>query len=449
MAELPSGSEPLSAAHPRVAVDFGHARDELTKRRTESGSRPPHDPSTSDPTAAPAAATPPPAAPDEPARGAHRHLLGRVVFLIAFLLILQYFVPYLLERYQYAVTRGRQRAQHELALASLKTGPLDELSRACELISQQLAPSVVHLDVRTVADKPLPEEFAQRFGKQLPESSGQGSGVLVDRQGYIVTNFHVVHAASQIQVTLNDGRTLPAQTVGFDSLTDLAVLRIDTTDLVAAEWGDSEALEPGALVWAMGSPFGLQRTLTFGIISGKHRSAVMGDVYQDFLQTDAAVNPGNSGGPLVDVRGRVVGITTAIVGKEHRGVSFAIPSSVARQVYERLRAQGQVARGWLGVQLRDLDDDDVQRLKLDSRHGALVVRVIDEPGVPRPAKQAGLRTGDVIASWGGHRVTSPAELIRLVGMTEVGRSVPVVVVRNGAEVPLQVAVALRPKSADL
>jgi S1-C subfamily serine protease len=380
--------------------------------------------------------------------GGPRFTLVRIACLITFLLALQYFVPYLLERYQYAVTRGRQQAQYELALASLKTGPLDDLSRAYGMISQQLAPSVVHLDVRTTSAKRLPEEFAQRFGQQFPDSKGQGSGVVIDARGYIATNFHVIYGASQIQVTLSDGRVFPAQTVGVDSLTDLALLKINAPNLVAAAWGDSEALETGALVWAMGSPFGLQRTITSGIISGKHRSARAGDVYQDFLQTDAAVNPGNSGGPLVDARGRVIGINTAIVGEAYRGVSFAVPSSVARPACERLMAHGQVARGWLGVQLRELDDDDVRRLELSERCGAVVVRVIDEPGMPQPAKQAGLLAGDVILRWNGHPVVSRAELIRLIGMTEVGASVPVVVLRNRQELPLEVAVALRPKEAD-
>ena len=195
---------------------------------------------------------------------------------------------------------------------------------------------------------------------------------------------------------------------------------------------------------AVGSPFGLQSTITFGIVGGKHRSAIVGDVYQDFLQTDAAVNPGNSGGPLVDVRGRVVGINTAIVGEDYRGVSFAVPSAVARDVCERLKTKGVMTRGWLGVQLRNLGEVDLKRRKLPDKRGALVVLVIDDPNVPHPAIEAGVKAGDVIVRWNGQGVASREELIRLIGMTDIGESVPMIVWRDGAELSLKIKVAERP-----
>jgi len=367
------------------------------------------------------------------------------------LLILQYLVPYLLERYHYAITRGRQQAEYD----GLKEMPLDSLSKAYQMVSQQVWPSVVHINVRSVHERELPNEFAQLFGPQRRELRGQGSGVIVDPQGYIVTNYHVVlgdyHVvlgAREIQVSLSDGRVLSARIVGVDALTDLAVLKIDGDNLVAAEWGNSEDLQIGALVWAVGSPFGLQRTITFGILSAKHRSGMAGEVYQDFLQTDAAVNPGNSGGPLVDAQGHVIGINTAILGESYQGVSFAIPSSIARDVYQRLKTTGQVARGWLGVQLREVDEEDMLRYGLSDRKGAFVARVVDEGDIPCPARDAGIQVGDIVISWNGKPVTKPAELIRLVAMTDTGTTATMVVLRRGRRISLRVSVAERPSFAD-
>jgi serine protease Do len=220
------------------------------------------------------------------------------------------------------------------------------------------------------------------------ESSGQGSGVIVDAAGYIVTNYHVIRDATEIEVGLSDGRRLGAQLVGTDSATDLALLRIDADRLTSAEWGDSERLEVGSLVWAAGSPFGLQRTITFGIISAKNRAGVAGNAYQDFLQTDAAVNPGNSGGPLVDEQGRIVGINTAIVGEVYQGISFAVPSNVVREVYERLRLEGKFARGWLGVEMDEVTDELADRLGLHVPQGAYVVKLVDIIG-SSPARSGG------------------------------------------------------------
>jgi S1-C subfamily serine protease len=371
--------------------------------------------------------------------------LTTVTITLGVLLALQYLLPYLLERCQYAITRGQQRAQHELAADSLKDLQLTGLSEAYQMVSQHVGPSVVHISVVSVQQQPVPAEFAHLFGRQRRETRGQGSGVVVDPSGYIVTNYHVVVGATEIQVSLSDGRVLPAQIVGGDALTDLAVLKVPADNLVAAKWGDSERLQVGAMVWAVGSPFGLERTITFGILSAKHRSGVAGEVYQDFMQTDAAVNPGNSGGPLVDARGRVVGINTAILGESYRGVSFAIPSSIARPVYDRLRASGQVARGWLGVNLDEITDEDVRRLRLPDKRGALISGVLNDPRAPRPAMDAGMQPGDVVIRWNGVEVAGPAELIRMVAMTDIGSQATVVVRRDGRELALRVQIAERPR----
>jgi S1-C subfamily serine protease len=374
--------------------------------------------------------------------------LPLVVAVLTLLLVLQYGVPYLIERYQYAVTRGRQRAEYEAAAQGLKDLQLVGLSKASQLVSQHVGPSVVHIDVTSVDARRGSEELAQLFGPHAFESHGQGSGVIVDKQGYIVTNFHVVHGATEIQVSLSDGRVLPARIVGVDSLTDLAVLKIPGDDLVAAQWGDSDHVNVGAMVWAVGSPFGLQSSITFGIVSAKHRSGKAGKVYQDFLQTDAAVNPGNSGGPLVDADGRVIGINTAIVGEVYQGVSFAIPSSVAEEVYKRLKANGRVARGWLGVQLDDLTEESAQRLGLSEPRGALIMGVVDDPQIRSPAKDAGLRADDVVVSWNGKPIDKASDLMRLVGMTEIGSKAQVELMRRGSKLTVEVVVSARPAAAD-
>ncbi len=366
------------------------------------------------------------------------------MILLGLLIVLQYLVPYLLERYQYAVTRARQQAEYDVAAKALDNLQLTGLSKASQLVSQKVGPSVVHIDVSSVRSQPEPNEYAQLYGSQTVPSRGQGSGVIVDPQGYIVTNAHVVHAAAEIEVALSDGRVLPARIVGADAATDVAVLKITADGLIAAPWGDSEELDVGALVWAVGSPFGLQSSITFGIISAKHRGNLAGDVYQDFLQTDAAVNPGNSGGPLVDAQGRVIGINTAIVGDSYQGVSFAVPSSVAKVVYERLKTNGRLARGWLGVQLDDVSEQTARRLSLPAAAGAIVVLVVDDPHVPSPAKDSGLRMNDVVITWNGKPVGKSAELIRMVAMTEIDSTAQVELIRNGQKLTVEVRVAERP-----
>ena len=371
--------------------------------------------------------------------------LPRLAALILLWAVLQYLVPYLLERYHYSAARGRQRAEYEIATDGLKTLPLEGLSKACQMVSQHVAPSVVHIDVRSDSDDFSPTSgIAYPFGPQAPLNSGQGSGVIVDPGGYIVTNYHVVEQAGSIRVSLSDGRNLPARVVGFDPMTDLALLKVEARSLVAADWGDSDELQVGALVWAVGSPFGLQSTTTFGILSGKHRSGMAGEVYQDFLQTDAAVNPGNSGGPLVDVRGKIVGINTAILGEAFQGVSFAIPSRVARHVVERLKIEGRVARGWLGVQTRPVSDEDVASSNLPDKQGAWIERCYDDHGLTSPARAAGIQAADVIIRWNEQIIRQPEELIRAVGETDVHSKAIVIVRRDGQELTFEVQVAERP-----
>ena len=257
----------------------------------------------------------------------------------------------------------------------------------------------------------------------------------------------MVFEATRIEVRLADGRRLPAKVVGQDRQTDLAVLKVGAKDLIAAEWGDSDNVDVGAPVWAVGSPFGLESSITFGIISAKHRAGKAGNHYQDFLQTDAAVNPGNSGGPLVDADGKIIGINTAILGEAYQGVSFAVPSSVARRVYERILRDGYVRRGWLGAKPTDMTDELAKELQLEATNGALVMEVVrgQEDNVS-PARRAGIEVRDIIVLWGEQPIESAADLFSAVGATDVGTVIDVTVVRKGQRLVLPVRVGERPRN---
>lgn len=359
-------------------------------------------------------------------------LLALLTLLITFLLL-----PTLIERIYYAMTLGRERAQVDAARQELPTPTLTEISRQFSVVAKAIGPSVVHIDtMQSVELGELP------FGAQSTQLAvGQGSGVIVDEAGYILTNNHVVENATQIQVNLSGNESRPAEVVGLDETTDLAVIKIPSGGLIAAQWGDSESLEIGSLVWAVGNPFGLDRSVTFGIISAKNRRGFRdASPYQDFLQTDAAVNPGNSGGPLVDVSGKIVGINTAIVGRSYQGVSFSIPTGIAKDVYDRIREDGKVVRGFLGVELADLTPEVAKKVGVESLEGAFVGRI--NPG--SPASKAGIRPMDVIVEWDGQPIRDATELTLLVGKTKVGSKVEVKLLRDGKQKEVEIVVEERP-----
>jgi len=369
---------------------------------------------------------------------------AKLVWLLSFLAVLlaiSYLVPFIAEQTQYAITRGKQRAEHEYAQKHIGESPIGDLSRAYQMVSQAVGPSVVHISTQGSEAPSLPLT-SFRLRPRAPVE-GQGSGIIVEASGYILTNQHVINDARQIQVSLADGRKLAAKLVGIDKATDLAVLKITADKLVPAKWGDSEAVEPGALVWAIGSPFGLERTITSGILSAKHRAGLAGKPHQDFLQSDAAVNPGNSGGPLVDARGHVIGINTAIVGEAYQGISFAIPSKVAREVYDRLKAEKVVRRGWLGVQLADVMPEQSQAAGLPQQTGVYISGIFEqEEG--SPAARAGIQPGDIVLRWNDTPVNARADFSILVGNTPIGSRAKVAVWRNGTEQVVEVMVGERP-----
>lgn len=359
-------------------------------------------------------------------------LLTLLVVLIVFLLM-----PWFVERLYYAMTIGKERAQVESAREQLPTPALTEITRESAVVAKAIGPSVVHID--TIQEY---ESREQLFGaRAMRQAVGQGSGVIVDEAGYILTNNHVVENASEIMVNLSGNERREATIVGLDETTDLAVLKIDSGGLIAAPWGDSDALEVGALVWAVGNPFGLDRSVTMGIVSAKNRRGFQGtSAYQDFLQTDAAINPGNSGGPLVDVTGKIVGINTAIVGRSYQGVSFSIPTSIAKEVYERLRESGRVVRGYLGVELQDLNEELAEKLGVKTLEGAIVARVAPNA----PAKKAGIQPGDIVIEWDGQPIHDATELSMIVGKTPVGKSVQLKFLRAGAPQEMTIEVEERP-----
>jgi Do/DeqQ family serine protease len=364
-------------------------------------------------------------------------MIPRLLAILGILVIIWQF-PSFLERIEYARVHGRERAEAEVARNELKDG-ITDLSRLSGQIAKLVGPSVVHIDTVRVINGRAPDEWTNLFGGHPQfQAQGQGSGVIVDPAGYIVTNNHVVDRAAKIEVQVSDGRKKIAEVIGSDPLTDIAVLKIEANDLIAAEWGDSDKLQVGALVWAIGNPFGLDRSVTFGIISAKGRPGT--NPFQKYLQSDAAVNPGNSGGPLVNIEGKIVGINTAIVGPSYQGVSFSIPSNEAREVYERIRQEGKVARGWLGVQLAPLTVELAKQLKLTELKGALVQEVVPNG----PADKANIQIGDVIIEWNGQSIDNNTMLSPIVAATKIGSTAKAVVIRDGQPVEIDVKVEERP-----
>ncbi|MCP1334982.1 DegQ family serine endoprotease [Futiania mangrovi] len=325
-------------------------------------------------------------------------------------------------------------------------------------LAEQLSPAVVNIATsQTVQsqrpDIPMPqfppgtpfEEFFKDFFDRQQRGNGQprrvqslGSGFVIDASGYIVTNNHVIEGADEIEVNFADGRTLPAELVGTDPKTDLALLKVEPEEpLVSVSFGDSDASRVGEWVMAIGNPFGLGGSVSVGIISARNRDINAGP-YDDFIQTDAAINRGNSGGPLFNMNGEVIGVNTAIISPSGGsiGIGFAIPSSIAQSVVSQLREFGETRRGWLGVRIQSVTDEIAESLGLDRARGALVAGVSDGG----PAAEGGIEPGDVIVSFDGKDVLEMRQLPRIVAETQVGKTVDVDVIRQGETRTLQVRV---------
>ncbi len=280
-------------------------------------------------------------------------------------------------------------------------------------------------------------EFFGPFGGGRPErkQQGVGSGFIISKEGYILTNNHVVEDADQIKVKLADGKQIDGRIIGRDPKTDLAMVKIDgVSDLKPLKLGDSDALKVGNWVVAVGSPFGLEQTVTAGIVSAKGRVIGSGP-YDNFIQTDASINPGNSGGPLINMEAEVVGINTAILASG-QGIGFAIPINMAKEIAPQLEKTGHVTRGLLGVSIQDLTPELAKSFGLKEIQGALVAKVV----TGGPAEKAGIAMGDVIVKFNGQSVTGSKDLSRIVAETPVGKTVTVQVMRDGKTMDIQAKV---------
>jgi len=287
-------------------------------------------------------------------------------------------------------------------------------------------------------------EFFERFFRRRPpreEGRASGSGVIVDAHGFILTNNHVVENAAEIEVRLSDDRKFKATVVGRDAKTDLAVLKVDAgaAPLPVAELGDSDTLRPGQWAIAIGNPFGLDRTVTAGIISATGRTRVGVATYEAFIQTDASINPGNSGGPLLNLEGRVIGINTAIVSTG-QGIGFSIPINMAKEIMGQLMANGRVVRGWLGIAIQDLTPELAAGFGVKPGSGVLVSEVMKDS----PAEAGGVKSGDIITQFGGAVIKDVTDLQKKVAAVEPGRPTPMVVIRDKASTPLTIAVGEQP-----
>lgn len=387
--------------------------------------------------------------------------------VLVLLVVLRFLLPATLEQSRYSWHRGQLKAEYETSgemLKQVSQSTLSDISRLSQTVARRMVPSVVHISTSS-SDSEL-----GGFANGTP--TGHGSGVIIDDSGLILTNCHVLEDGPYIHVLLADERHFVAELLGRDPLTDLAVLKINASDLLAADWGDSDKIPVGAPVWAVGSPFGLTGSITFGIVSSKHRLDLTGTQYgdsrlqrngrkrgptarySDLMQTDVAVNPGNSGGPLVNDRGEIIGINTAIIGESYRGVSFAIPSNVAKRVCDEIVSTGKMNRGWLGVYFRSSLDWDLQqgadRIVNDlgevqrKRSGVVIQQVLEDS----PAAKAGLQFGDLLLAVAGEPVKSVEEAIFWIGNKSPGSVVPFTIVRDGEQKVIDVTIGDRPETLE-
>ena len=320
-------------------------------------------------------------------------------------------------------------------------------------VAETVAPAVVNINTtsrgpsgRTPIEEFFGEEFFRRFFGEVPEreqvQKSLGSGVIVDPSGIVLTNAHVVERATEIEAVTADGKKHRAKIIGVDRRTDLAVLRLQGGGpYPAATLGDSDKLKVGDWVLAIGSPFGLQQTVTAGIISAKGRSIGQG-LFDDFLQTDAAINPGNSGGPLVNMSGEVIGINSAILSRSggNVGIGFSIPVNMAKRIYTELAARGKVTRGWLGVSIQPLTPELAKGFGLRDAKGVLISDVVQDS----PAERAGIAAGDIVTEFDKKKVDTPQDLQKAVATTAPGKGVPVKVWRDKTEKTLEIKIGETP-----
>lgn len=288
------------------------------------------------------------------------------------------------------------------------------------------------------------ERFGDQFGgpRPSPEARSMGSGLVISEDGYVLTNYHVIAKAEKVNVQLRDRREFEAEIVGTDKQSDLALLKVEASDLPTVNIGSSDAVQVGEWVMAIGAPFGFENTITKGIVSAKGRSLPNSN-YVPFIQTDAAVNPGNSGGPLFNMEGEVIGVNSQIVSRSggFNGLSFAVPIDMAMNVVDQLKQDGEVSRGWLGVMIQEVDRELAQSFDMDRPRGALVARVMSDS----PAQKAGLKPGDIVVEFNGRSIETSSKLPHIVGRMEAGSEAEAVILREGKRQTLNVTVGKLPE----
>ena len=357
----------------------------------------------------------------------------------------------LIQRYPHWVGLDQPGAHGQALLGARSQAATYSYANAVDKAS----PAVANLYTSKLVSRamhPLMEDpqFRQFFGDNLPRQqrmeSSLGSAVLISHEGYLLTNNHVIAGADQIIVALKDGRETLARLVGSDPETDLAVLKIDLPDLPAIAVGRSDRIRIGDVALAIGNPFGLQQTVTMGIISATGRNQLGLNTYEDFIQTDAAINPGNSGGALIDAEGQLVGINTAIFSKSggSQGIGFAIPVKLAMEVIQSIIEHGRVIRGWLGIEVQQLTPELIEAFGLQGRAGILVA------GIYRgsPAQQANLLPGDIILSIDGEAASNGRRSMNQVARTQPGQRIQIEILRDGKLLQLSAEVGVRPTAGE-
>ncbi|HBE43879.1 MAG TPA: peptidase [Deltaproteobacteria bacterium] len=358
----------------------------------------------------------------------------------------------------FAYIKGKVISQEtwvDVTKVSTKSADIEKAFPSLSALVKEVKPSIVNISTTTVIKEPdmrerffgsqnpfedfFGNDFFERFFGDIPKREFKqrslGSGFIIDREGYILTNNHVIEKASSIKVKLSDGKEYDAKIIGKDAKTDIALVKINAKhDLPTVALGDSDKIEVGDWVVAIGNPFGLEHTVTAGIISAKGRVIGAGP-YDDFIQTDASINPGNSGGPLLNLKGEVVGINTAIISGG-QGIGFAIPVNVARELLPQLKSKGKVVRGWLGVYVQKVTPEIANTFGLKESEGALVSDVMENS----PAEKADIRRGDIIVSFNGKKIKDMDTLPRMVGSMEVGKKVKIGIIRDGKPLEKEVII---------
>lgn len=354
--------------------------------------------------------------------------------------------------------RTGQRGYMQSTVPPYVSRNIIETSKAFTEVVSTVSPAVVNISTTKVRqretdslfDSPFFDLFSpfNEFGmpKKWKEKS-LGSGVIVSSDGYIITNNHVVEKGEEIRVTLFDRSTFRGKLVGADPKTDIAIIQIDASSLPTLTWGDSEKLQVGEFVLAIGNPYSLNHTVTMGIISAVGRANVGIADYEDFIQTDAAINPGNSGGPLVNVKGELIGINTAIFSRTggYQGIGFAVPSNMVRVIMDQLVQIGKVTRGWIGVTIQELTPELSQKFGADRTQGALVSDVMKDS----PAAKAGIKRGDIILAFNGKTVKDVSNLRNMVAQSKIGNEVKIKILRSGKEYAVKVTIIEFPRAREV